>query len=322
MRIFLTFFIVLHYSLSPAQEPTDAPQVQITNEIIDATFYLPDTEKGYYRGTRFDWSAVMPSLEYKGHSYFGKWYEAYSPTLHDAIMGPVEAFAPIDYDIAKPGDSFLIIGIGMVQKEKPGDYKFTTYFPIQNPGTWQTEHENDRVRFVHTLEDDRYAYEYEKVVKLTPDKPQMIITHRLKNTGKKALVTNVYNHNFFVIDSQPTGPDFTVTFPFTLEGDEGGVKGIGKLTENRIEFQRIIQSGESFIYNPLRGHGDSSDDYDIRIENKDTGAGVRITCDQPMLKLLCWSAAKTICPEPYIDINVAPGGSTDWTITYDFYTLE
>ena len=32
------------------------PQAEITNGQIKAKLYLPDTEKGYYRSTRFDWS--------------------------------------------------------------------------------------------------------------------------------------------------------------------------------------------------------------------------------------------------------------------------
>ncbi len=51
--------------------PDDFPSAKITNGLITATLHLPDAQKGYYRGTRFDWSGVMPSLEYKGHQYFG-----------------------------------------------------------------------------------------------------------------------------------------------------------------------------------------------------------------------------------------------------------
>jgi 4-hydroxy-4-methyl-2-oxoglutarate aldolase len=39
----------------------------------------------------------------------------------------------------------------------------------------------------------------------------------MKNTGKKLIETNVYNHGFFVIDGQPSGPDFTVKFPFDVK---------------------------------------------------------------------------------------------------------
>ena len=60
--------------------------------MVRARFYLPDPEVGYYRATRFDWSGVISSVDYKGHSYFGQWFEKYDPKIHDAIMGPVEEF--------------------------------------------------------------------------------------------------------------------------------------------------------------------------------------------------------------------------------------
>ena len=39
----------------------------------------------------------------------------------------------------------------------------------------------------------------------------MTIAHVLKNTGAKAIATNVYNHNFTTIDKQQTGPDVEIT---------------------------------------------------------------------------------------------------------------
>ncbi|MBK6817240.1 MAG: hypothetical protein IPG82_17720 [Saprospiraceae bacterium] len=84
--------LIATVSLSQSQD--HFPQTTITNKIINARLYLPNTETGYYRGSRFDWAGVIPSLEWNGHQYFGQWFETYEPTLHDAIMGPVEAFAP------------------------------------------------------------------------------------------------------------------------------------------------------------------------------------------------------------------------------------
>ena len=50
-----------------------------------------------------------------------------------------------------------------------------------------------------------------------------------------------------------------------------------------------------------------------------TGAGVRVTGNRPLDKLLFWSSVKTMCPEPYIDVSVAPGATSSLTITYAFY---
>src|SRR5450759_1808353 len=75
------------------------PEAEINNGIIHAKLYLPDSRNGYYQGTRFDWSGNMPTLKYNGHEYFGQWFTKYSPEIHDAIMGPVEEFTPLDLSL-------------------------------------------------------------------------------------------------------------------------------------------------------------------------------------------------------------------------------
>jgi len=106
------------------------PEAEISNGLIKAGLYLPDPDNGYYRGSRFDWSGVMASLDYKGHHYFGQWFTEYSPTLHDAILGPVEAFDPVGYNEAKTGEPFLKIGIGILSKTDESPYAFAKPYPI------------------------------------------------------------------------------------------------------------------------------------------------------------------------------------------------
>jgi hypothetical protein len=298
------------------------PQAEISNGIIKARLYLPDTKNGYYRGSRFDWSGVMPSLEYDGHTYFGQWFERYSPTLHDAIMGPVDDFYPIGYSEAKPGETFLKIGIGMVTKPDEPKYFFANSYPIANAGEWKVKKKSDRVEFFQKLDDKDYAYEYQKTVVLTKDKPQMVIEHVLKNTSAKVLETTVYNHNFFVLDKQPIGSDVEVTFPFNLTSETPGNEAFGKIQDNKIIFHKTLEKNEHLFYGSLQGFGDTTSDYDIRIENHKTGAAVRITCEQPLAKLVFWSAPKTVCPEPYIQLSVNPGETFRWNIVYQFYTSD
>ncbi|RZM05154.1 MAG: DegT/DnrJ/EryC1/StrS family aminotransferase, partial [Pedobacter sp.] len=81
---------------------------------------------------------------------------------------------------------------------------------------------------------------------------------------------------------------------------------------------RELSKGES-TYCYLTGFGDTSKDYNIRIENRKTGASVRITDDQPIVQLAFWSIATVVCPEPYIRIKAEPGKEFAWKITYDYY---
>jgi len=59
----------------------DFPEAGISNGIITAKIYLPDPEKGYYRSTRFDWSGAVYSLNYKGHDFYGSWFDRIDPEV-------------------------------------------------------------------------------------------------------------------------------------------------------------------------------------------------------------------------------------------------
>ncbi|MVM32020.1 hypothetical protein GO755_18365 [Spirosoma sp. HMF4905] len=309
------------FSLTSAVVLAPFPQADISNGIIQAKLYLPDPTQGYYQGVRFDWSGVFASLDYKGHSYFGQWFEKYDPKLHDAISGPVEEFTPIGYETAKPGEDFLKIGVGSLRKSADEPYRFSTPYETVKLGKWSVKKGKDAIEFTHELIDAAgYSYRYRKTVRLLPRKPTLVLEHSLTNTGAKPIETTVYDHNFYVIDKQPTGPDFSVTFPFALQ-TKGTLRGMGTLFEirtNQLTYLKELSKGET-THCYLTGFGDTAKDYDIRIENKKTGAGVRITCDQPIVQLAYWSMPVAVCPEPYIQIKAEPGKEFTWKIQYDYY---
>ncbi len=298
------------------------PQTEITNGLITAKIYLPDAKEGYYRGTRFDWSGNIPSLKYDGHEYFGQWFTKYSPEIHDAIMGPVEEFTPLDYLETSPGGSFVKIGVGVLTKPDDKPYTFSRLYPVVNPGKWSIKKSADEVRFFHELNDKEYSYKYEKSVQLIKGKPELVLTHTLKNTGKKTIETSAYDHNFFVIDGQPVGPGYSLTLPFPIKGTGQGIGELAEIKANQILFLRNVNNGENVYCGTLEGFGPTSKDYDFRIENKTTGAGVRISCDQPIMKLAFWCCSTTLCPEPFIKIKVEPGREFTWKIRYEFYTMK
>lgn len=297
------------------------PEAEIRNEFITARLMLPDAQKGYYRGTRFDWSGQIAHLEFDGHTYFGEWFDRYDPVLHDAIMGPVEEFGPLGYEEAKPGEAFVMIGIGALQKPDEKAHNRFGYYTIADHGKWNVRKKRDRIEFVHLLDAGGYAYEYTKVVRLVPGKPELELTHTLKNKGKRPIRTNVYNHNFLVIDGQPTGIGFSVAFPYPVAAAEG--RGFGEAVEvqgNKIVFRRDLQKGEAVFSPEITGFGNRVEDFDIRIENSTTGAGVRLTGDRPLARIVFWAAQRAISPETYVDIDVAPGGEYRWVFRYEFYS--
>ena len=281
---------------------------------------LPDPVNGAYRATRFDWSGVISSLQYQGHEYFAAWQENTDPLCHEAITGPVEACEKpgLGYDEAKPGDGFIRLGVGILEKEDEKEYQnFKTYHILDN-GIWFVDQGPDWIEFRHTLTSDfGYAYVYTKRIELKKDEPGFLLIHTLENTGEKLIETDLFNHNFFTLDRQPTGPDFTVQFPWACR-TENDLKGLVQLDQNTMRFLEPFFDGKS-IWMELEGYGPDAADHQVEVINRKTGAGVRVCTDLPLYKMVFWARETTLCPEDYIWISVQPGKKQTWVSDYTLF---
>jgi hypothetical protein len=240
-------------------------------------------------------------------------------------MGPVEEFLTngmgLGYEEAKPGQSFVKIGVGAIRKpDEPAFRQFDTY-DITDNGKWTSHTAADSVEFTQELSDTLgYAYIYRKTVRLTPGKPEMVLEHSLRNTGKKPISTSVYEHNFYMLDHQPVGPSYIVRFPFEVH-PQADLHGMAEARGKDFIYLKELPVGQS-VATGMEGFGDSPRDYDIRVENRTAGIGVRQTSDRPIAKLYFWSIRTTVCPEAFIDLKVDPGQEVKWRINYEFYTLR
>jgi hypothetical protein len=309
MRIVLLFLAVMAVAAA-----ADFPQAEISSGGLRARLYLPDPATGYYRATRFDWAGVIPSLQYQGVEYFGQWFPRYDPKLHDSIVGPVESFDPVGYEQAKPGGTFLRIGVGLLRRPDDKDVNNFHTYEIADGGKWTSRRARDHVEFTHDLPG---VYLYRKIVRL--DKDKLILEHSLKNTGKDAIETDVYNHDFYMIGGLPSGPEVTVQFPFEPRANQD-MKGLTVLHGKQLGYTRELAGGES-VYTEIDGFGPSAKDYDIRVENREARAGVQQTSDHGMSKLHFWSIRSTVCPEAYTHLRAEPGKEFQWRVTFQFYSL-
>lgn len=322
-RFLISAFLLLVTVFVTVSSRFEYPSAEIGNGKVTAKLYLPDGPSGYYQGTRFDHAGVVYSLEYNGHQFFGQWNAQNTPKLHDAIMGPVEEFVALGYTEAPAGGEFVKIGVGKLAKPDDKPYNFARVYDVKDPGKWSINKKSDRIEFTHILNDAAgYSYEYKKTLRLERGKPVLTLTHSLKNTGSKTIETSTYNHNFFMIDQEPTGPNMTTTFPFPVAAEGKGFGTIAEIKNQSIIYNRTLQNGENVFSSGLQGLTNSSNDYNIKIENIKTGAGVHITGDQPIEKLVYWSCATTSCPEPYVKLSLKPGESKKWNIAYEFYTKQ
>jgi hypothetical protein len=323
----------LSIGIVPAAE---FPSAEITNGQIRAKIYLPDAKNGYYRGTRFDWSGVVYSLEYNGHHYYGPWFDKTDPTVHDfvyedphitagpcsAITGPADEFQQLGWDDAKPGSTFVKIGVGALRKPREGKYDQFQLYEIVDSGKRTITKNRDSVEFTQELSDSSsgYGYIYRKCLRLTSSKPEMTLEHSLKNTGTRAIQTSVYNHNFLVLDGQPPGPGFVITVPFQIRSPRPPNEKLAEIRGNQIVYLKTLEKRD-IAATPLEGFSDTPQDHVIRIENSRLGAGLKISADRPLSSESLWSIRTVLAMEPFVSMTIEPGSEFTWTTTYDYYTI-
>ena len=314
----------------------DPPNAEIANHQIRAKIYLPDGKNGYYRGTRFDWSGVVYSLQYKGHDYYGPWFNKTDPSVHDfvyegpdiiagpcsAITGPVDEFGPLGWDEAKPGGNFVKIGIGALRRPDEAAYDNYRLYEIAEPGKWTIAKNRDSVDFTQEVSDSSsgFAYVYRKTLRLAAGKPEMVLEHTLKNTGARVIQTSVYNHNFLVLDRQPPGPGFAIAVPFQIQGPGPLGNGLAEIRGNQIVYLKTLENRD-VVATAVRGFGGSAKDHEIRIENSHLGAGMSIRTDKPLASESLWSIRTVIAMEPFVAIAIEPGREFTWKSSYRYYAL-
>ena len=166
----LLIVYIFSFVHSQAQNKVAPATGHISNGMLNVSFYVPDPDKGLYRGTRFDWSGIIFSLRFKGEEYYNSWYTSIDPAIHNNVqrvtsdgkgevvtgiassgLGPSEEFLTnnkaLGYDEAKPGDTFLKIGVGILRRPDDNPYDRYRDYEIVDGGRWTTKISRNKVVF-------------------------------------------------------------------------------------------------------------------------------------------------------------------------------
>ena len=311
--------------------PADAagfPALVLQHNDTRALVMLPDPERGWYRGTRFAWHGMIRQLEHRGHSFFGYLHAEHNPTHHDAVSGPAPEFditGPASFHDASPGESFVKIGVGRLQRDDNERYRFWHKYPILDHGQWHVDQPTpDTITMRQTLPagDDGYAYELTQQLRLSST--GLEITYELHNTGQRAIATEFYHHNFFSLDSAPVGPGYELALPASAQPDaDADLEPWAELATPEddqsppvLRWREPLPPGEAIYVQP---HGfDHDSRFRFALRHVDTGLVVTKLGQRPLHRLAVWSSQPVICPEPFVMIELDPGEREQWAVRYIF----
>ena len=298
--------------INPKLNIDNWPKTIISNGKVTATIALPDPKRAYYRGPRFDHSSIIPELKFNNHSYFGLYAgKVRNPVGNSDCAGPSEEFfEPLGYDRVKVGQPFIKVGVGLFERAFPKYFFGNSYWPVKF-FEWKTKVGNNFVEFSQEVVEGDYSYDYTRKIIIPKDKNTLVIKYFFKNTGKKRIITSQYAHNFIKIDNKPINSEYTVRF-------KNKVKPVRPLPDN-VKFSKgnTFNMYEKTMFTPLLGFKSIKDNcVDIFLPNK---TGIKISGDFIPFRYWLFSCNKTVCPESFIRIDLAPGQKLRWTRTYAFY---
>jgi hypothetical protein len=320
-RFLSTVALLVLASLGLRARAESPPSVELKNDKMTLTVLLPDDKHGYYRGSRFDWHGIVSKVEFAGHTLFNEWKSPHDPNGHDDVGGTAEEFGmftPIGYDAAGPGEPFLKIGIGILQRTNKEKYEFWKPFKVVSTGREVTTSGPRTAMFQQGIEFQDYAYFYSKIVELDADHPAFTIHRELKNTGKKPIHTDHYCHHFLSFDNKPVGRDYKLTFPVAPNPrPKADFNTVARFNGADLSFTGPLDKGT--IYMELDGFGDKSAGFAVKAQDTKTGFGVKITGNVPVREWHVWGIKTTLCPEPFVDIKLAPGETKKWATRYELF---
>lgn len=302
------------------------PAAVLENAELRLVVDLPDPEKGRYRGTRFDLSGQVLSARYRGREFFGAWKAVPEDGLHRDGAGPAEEFsmsAPPGYAEAVPGGVFLKIGVGVLERTDERPYLFHRDYPVVSRGEWETRRGRYWVETVHTLETGTgWGYRYRKRVEIDPVHPVMTIRRTLWNTGARRIETDHYSHNFVLMGDAV--PDERIELETTIVIDpphqlNGAIQFEGKAIRFPVPMPARRGGHHADLFELSGTEGDLPPSYNRgRWRNLETGMELAFTGSLPLRKLVFYGLGGSLSLEPFVPVEVDPGGSLSWTTTYTF----
>ncbi len=286
--------------------------IKITGNKLEIEIAYPGTS---YTGSRFDWTGFITKVVLDGkHTFCAP--ESIIPGEGSGGYGFCNEFGihtPIGYDDAKPGEKFHKLGTGLLTRSDESNYFFFDKYEV-SPYPVTIESASDHVRFeVEPVDCNCYAVHMIKEVSV--DENSMIIKYSLKNVGSKLIQTEEYCHNFISIDNNPTGPEYLLKFPYSVESDE--TPDVLNISGNEISWKKQPENDFYIIpggFKPVRNHS-------WELIHKPSGVGIREISTFQIQKVAVWGKGHVISPEVFVAVNIEPGQTQSWERVYEFFTL-
>jgi hypothetical protein len=268
-----------------------------------------------YRGTRFDWTALIVEVELDGRHRFCT-SESQQQGAGSGGLGLCNEFGlerPLGYDEAAPGEQFPKLGIGLLTRLDGAACDHMRSYPLE-PFAMACERTAQGARWTVEPRACRgYAVRLRKELEVAG--ARISLSYRLDNLGQRAIRTSEYNHNFIAIDGHAIGPDYHLATSAPIAALPGAF-GVA-INERGFSWGGEVSAARPFSARCLSAPG-ASGGFAWTLSHLPSGVAVSESIDRQPALIGLWGMAHVVSPELFVDIDVAPGTSMEWRRDYRF----
>jgi hypothetical protein len=289
----------------------------LTNKLLELHLDFP-TEN--YMGSRFDWSGKITSLKFQNIEVTGVERTNITTDIQygKGFYNEFGIDSPLGFESAEIGDWFHKIGVGLLKKDT-ATYDFQKGYLVK-PAKFNSTSSSTKISISCTSKIyNGYGYILNKEIELLES--GFSIHYRLKNTGNKPFDTNEYNHNFLAVNKDLIGSHYHLKFPFPLQPAHFGetVNPEHKVVLGKNDFSFLGTPQEQFFFSNLSGGTSVTAQWELL--NKKSKIRIRETGSFNTNNINLWGWTHVISPELFHNISLQPGQATEWTRTYEIFSL-
>lgn len=280
-----------------------------------------DTPLENYQVSRFDWTGKIASVKFKNIEVSGieRLDNKEGEHCGKGFYNEFGIDAPVGFADTKIGDWFHKIGVGLLKKDAE-PYDFQKAYEVR-PADFKVDPHPSKITITCTSKiHNGYGYILKKEIALTES--GFVVRYQLENTGANTIITNEYNHNFLAFDNELIGTDYHLKFPFELQPGHFGetVNPEQKVVLGEKYFMFIGTPKDQFFFSKLAG--DKTVTAQWELQHLKTKIGIRETGSFPTHSINLWGWTHVISPELFHSISLQSGEATEWTRTYEIFSLD
>lgn len=269
-----------------------------------------------YGRTRFNWNCFINRITLDNQVEFAEPEQRNAALTSSYGAGICSEYQhPAAYEEAGVGEEYLRLGNGYLLKtDKP--FNFMINEPCRPfPTVWAVD--DSSVTFTTDMAlCNGFAGREEKSVTVVGN--TIVVHTKLTNLGKRDIVAQEYNHNFLSLGGEPVSPDYSMHLP-GFENIAGG-KFMGDNLYGDDETQCLglhrVPDGAYMTFLDDVKPGDAA--YAYKMTSKNSTISVEERDSFAPARAVVWGVGHTMCAEVFVQVDVKPGCSQEWTRTWTF----